>query len=66
VVTATQAIVVETKKISQTSSERTRQTTQSNSPNIENEEHVHIKNNLNLKTPLLIILAFGTFEWITK
>jgi hypothetical protein len=58
--------VVKTEEVSQTSSERTRQTTQSNSPNIENEEHVHIENNLNLKTPLLIILAFGTLEWITK
>jgi hypothetical protein len=37
-----------------------------NSPNIKNEEWVYIENNLNLKTPLLIVLVFGTLEWIIE
>jgi hypothetical protein len=66
VLTSTQTIMVKTEEVSQTSNERTRQTTQWNSPNIENEEWVDIENNQNLRTPLPIIVVFGTLEWITK
>ncbi len=66
VVTSTQIIMVKIEEVSQTSSERTRQTIQLNSLNIENEERVHIENNQNLRTPLPIIVVFGTLEWITK
>ncbi len=66
VVITTQAIVVGTKEVLQTSSEGTRQTIQSSSLNMEDEEWVHIEDNLNLRTPLLIVLAFGTLESITE
>jgi hypothetical protein len=58
--------VVEIEEVSQTSSEATIHTTQSSSPNTEDEEQAHIENNLNLKTPLSTIPSFGTLEWITK
>jgi hypothetical protein len=58
--------VVEIEEVSQTSNEGTIHTTQSSSPNIEDEEWVHIENNLNLRTPLLTIPTFGTLKWITK
>jgi hypothetical protein len=64
VVTTSQAIVVGTKEVSQTSSEGIRQTTQSSSPNIEDEKWV--ENNLNFRTPLPIVPTFGTLESITK
>lgn len=58
--------MVEIEEVSQTSSEATIHTTQSSSPNTEDEEQAHIENNLNLKTPLSTIPSFGTLEWITK
>ncbi len=61
-----QATMVGTEKVSQTSSEGTRQTTQCSSLNTKDEEWVHIENNSNLKTPLLTIPTFGTLEWIAK
>jgi hypothetical protein len=43
VVTTAQAIAVGTKEVSQTSSEKTKQTTQSSSPNIEDEKGYILK-----------------------
>jgi hypothetical protein len=60
------AIVVGTEEVLQTSSEGIKQTIQSSSPNIKDEEWVHIENNSNLRTPLLTIPAFGTLEWIIE
>jgi hypothetical protein len=34
--------------------------------NTKYEEWVPIENNLNLRTPLLIVLVFGIPKWITK
>jgi len=65
VVTIAQATMVWTKEVSQTSSEGIKQTTQSNSSNIEDEQ-VHIEKKLNLRTPLLIFPAFGTLELIIE
>jgi hypothetical protein len=66
VVTTTQATMVGTKEVSQTLNEGTKQTTQSNSLNIEDQKWVHIEKKLNLRTPLLNVSAFGTLQWITE
>jgi len=58
--------VVEIEEVSQTSSEGTRHIIQFSSSNIKDEEHVHIENNLNLITPLLIVPTFGILEWIIE
>ncbi len=60
VVTTSQAIAVGTKEVSQTSSEGIRQTTQSSSPNIEDEKWVRIENNLNFITPLPIVRVWNS------
>jgi hypothetical protein len=65
-VTTTQTTMVRTEEVSQTLNERTRQTIEFSSSNTKDEEWVPIENNSNLITPLLILLVFGTLEWIIK